>query len=76
MSVTRALRVARTAALRLSHVPDKAMGGLHSENMVGEVEGELPVCLCSFPQATRRLYCGCSLEVRVGSGAGSAVVRR
>jgi hypothetical protein len=69
MSVTRG---SGQQAPQRSQGPDKATGCLHSENMVGNEKCELPVCLCSFPQATRRLYCGCSLEVVVDAGAGSA----
>lgn len=38
------------ASGRLSHVPDKAWGGLHSENMVGVIAGTKAWYLCSFPQ--------------------------
>lgn len=36
MSVTRVGRPSVTEAVALSHVPDKAAGYLHSENMIGK----------------------------------------
>ena len=79
MSVTRVRRPSMTEAVALSHVPDKAAGYLHSENMIGKASDGWTLGYISFHRRPGGVVMA-SLVLKhgvaqVGEAEGQRVVR-